>query len=110
VEVEGDLDRLEEAICTGKCGAASGGSFKDGFGSASAVLEHTETSQRIHIDCIVPGPTSCQSSHRSELRRLCTAAFFTTALLEHHHGSEASLMDGKIAVGCGEGSGFRPLF
>jgi hypothetical protein len=78
----------------------SDGSFKDGFGSASAILEHTETGQRIYIDCIVPGSTSCQSSYRSELSGLYTIVFFITTLLEHYHGSEAPQMEGKITVGC----------
>jgi hypothetical protein len=100
VEVEGSLDHFDEGIRTGKCRVVSDGSYKDGCGSASVVLEHKETGERICVDCIVPGPTGSQSSCRSELSGFHSVTFFITVLLEHFHGSEALQVTGGIEAGC----------
>jgi hypothetical protein len=100
VKADGQSNSFEEGIQRGKCRVVSDGSFEDGHGSASAILEHKDTCDRICVGCIVPGPERSQSSCRSELSGLHTIVFFVTTLMECCRGPEAPGVSGEIDVGC----------
>jgi hypothetical protein len=88
---------IAHAIDDGTAIGISDGSFKDGFGTASWVLEGSSPRQRIRGDKnIVPGDTADQGgSYRSELSGLYGITMGVYALCEFYRTDQSA-----IEVGC----------
>jgi hypothetical protein len=86
---------IAQAIRDGTAIGISDGSFKDGFGTASWVLEGLSPRHRIRGDNIVPGDTADQGSYRSELSGLYGITMGVYALCEFY-----KIAQGAIEVGC----------
>jgi hypothetical protein len=86
---------IAEAIRDGTAIGISVGSLKDGFGTASWVLEGSSPRHRIRGDNIVPGDTADQGSYRSELSGLYGITLGVYALCEFY-----KINQGAIEVGC----------
>jgi Reverse transcriptase (RNA-dependent DNA polymerase) len=99
---EGDEAALARDILIGKAVAVSDGSFKDGFGTASAVIISTSGKQR--VDVVTPGVQQDQCSYRSELAGLVAAIHHTNELCKRH-----GIQNGTITLACDGEAALRSL-
>jgi hypothetical protein len=86
---------IAQAIRDGTAIGISDGSFKDGFGTVSWMLEGSSPRHRIRGDNIVAGDTADQGSYRSELSGLYGITMGVYALCEFY-----KIDQGAIEVGC----------
>jgi hypothetical protein len=91
--------QIAKGIGNNQCIAVSDGSYKDGHGTASAVI--AIESAQIRIDVTTPGTTTDQCSYRSELAGLHAAIYHTNLLCHHHKVNQGTVIlacDGKSAI------------
>ena len=86
---------IAEAIRLGTCIAISDGSFKDGIGTASWVLEGSSSEGRIIGQCMSPGQVREQGSYRSEL-----AGQYALATMVNLLCSFFDITSGQVVIAC----------
>jgi hypothetical protein len=95
INLTGDGRTIAQALRDGTAIGISDGSFKDGFDTASWVLEGVSRCYRVRGDNIVPGDMVDQGSYRSELSGLYGITLGVHALCEFY-----KIDQGAIEVGC----------
>jgi hypothetical protein len=84
---------IAQSISQGTCIAVSDGSFKEGHGTASAIIIGNST--QIRCDVVTPGISGVQCSYRSELAGLFAAVYHIDMVCQHYQVTE-----GKVLLAC----------
>jgi hypothetical protein len=98
---EGTVIQVASDIANGNGFAACDGSYKEGKGTASTVVEGKSAGPKIYTSVMVPGDTEDQSAYRSELAGILATIQMVNAICEYRgvqQGSITICCDGKSAL------------
>jgi hypothetical protein len=95
VTITDDTTMVARALQNNQAIAVCDGSFKDGRGTASAVIQGTNSTDQIRTDTIVTGYESHQCSFRSEATGILSVILTVNAICRYH-----SITKGSIILGC----------
>ena len=113
ITLSGSINDIYDSFAAGTLIAVSDGSYKDGFGTASLVLEPGEpTGARWRIDVVVNGESTIQSAYRSELMGIYGICVLTWALLESRpvYKDRDTYPNTGITIGCDGQSALNAAF
>jgi hypothetical protein len=95
ITITDDTTTVARALQNNQAIAVCDGSFKDGRGAASAVIQGTNSVAQIRTDTIVTGHESHQCSFRSEATGILSTILTVNAICRYH-----SITKGAITLGC----------